>query len=50
MGKCKNKIELVMTGINAPADIMEMADYVTESVQVQQAYYSGATAGKGIEY
>ena len=24
---CKNKIELVMTGINAPTDIMEMADY-----------------------
>ena len=50
MGKCKNKIELVMTGINAPADIMEMADYVTEFVQVKHAYYSGARARKGIEY
>jgi len=48
--KCKNKIELVMTGINAPADIMEMADYVTEFVQVKHAYYSGARARKGIEY
>jgi cob(I)alamin adenosyltransferase len=48
--KCKNKIELVMTGINAPADIMAMADYATELVQVKHAYYSGAKARKGIEY
>ena len=47
---CKNKIELVMTGINAPAEIMAMADYVTELVQVKHAYYSGARARKGIEY
>jgi len=47
---CKNKIELVMTGINAPAEIMKMADYVTELVQVKHAYYSGARARKGIEY
>ena len=48
--ECKNKIELVMTGINAPAEILEMADYVTELVQVKHAYYSGARARKGIEY
>jgi cob(I)alamin adenosyltransferase len=48
--ECKHKIELVMTGINAPAEIMEMADYVTELVQVKHAYYSGARARKGIEY
>lgn len=47
---CKKKIELVMTGINAPADIMEMADYATELVQVKHAYYQGARARKGIEY
>jgi cob(I)alamin adenosyltransferase len=47
---CKNKIELVMTGINAPPDIIEMADYVTELVQVKHAYYKGARARKGIEY
>ena len=47
---CKNKTELVMTGINAPADIVEMADYVTELVQVKHAYYKGARARKGIEY
>ena len=50
INRCKNKIELVMTGINAPAEIMQMADYVTELVQVKHAYYNGARARKGIEY
>ena len=50
MKTCKNKVELVMTGITAPAEIMEMADYVTELVQVKHPYYSGARARKGIEY
>jgi cob(I)alamin adenosyltransferase len=47
---CKNRIELVMTGINAPPDIMGLADYATEMVQVKHAYYKGARARKGIEY
>lgn len=47
---CKKKIELVMTGINAPPDIIQMADYVTELVQIKHAYYQGARARKGIEY
>ena len=47
---CKHKVELVMTGINAPADIMNRADYVTELVQVKHPYYKGARARKGIEY
>lgn len=50
MQACKNKIELVMTGIIAPAEILKMADYVTELVQVKHAYYIGARARKGIEY
>ncbi len=48
--KCKNKVELVMTGINAPMDILDLADYVTEFVQIKHPYYSGARARKGIEY
>jgi cob(I)alamin adenosyltransferase len=48
--KCRGKVELVMTGINAPADIMKRADYVTELVQVKHPYYKGARARKGIEY
>jgi cob(I)alamin adenosyltransferase len=50
INKCKNQVELVMTGINAPAAIMDKADYVTEFVQVKHPYYSGARARKGIEY
>jgi len=48
--KCKGKIELVMTGINAPEEIMDSADYATELVQVKHPYYSGARAREGIEY
>jgi cob(I)alamin adenosyltransferase len=48
--KCKNNVELVMTGINAPIALMNKADYVTEMVQVKHPYYQGARARKGIEY
>jgi len=48
--KCKHIVELVMTGINAPAVIMDKADYVTEFVQIKHPYYRGARARKGIEY
>lgn len=48
--KCKGKIELVMTGRSAPEDILALADYATEYVQVKHPYYKGARARKGIEY
>ncbi|MGD9182330.1 MAG: cob(I)yrinic acid a,c-diamide adenosyltransferase, partial [Desulfobacterales bacterium] len=48
--RCRNKIELVMTGIDTSAEFSELADYVTEFVQVKHPYYSGARARKGIEY
>jgi cob(I)alamin adenosyltransferase len=48
--RCRNKIELVMTGIDAPEEFIKLADYVTEFVQVKHPYYSGARARKGIEY
>ena len=48
--KCKGKIELVMTGRSAPEDILALADYATEFVQVKHPYYTGAKARKGIEY
>ena len=50
MKTCRNRVELVMTGINAPAEIVESADYVTELVQDKHPYYSGTRARKGIEY
>ncbi len=48
--KCKGKIELVMTGANAPMRLIELADYVTEYKQIKHAYYAGAKARRGIEY
>ena len=48
--RCKNKVELVMTGRDAPPDLIEAADYVTEFVQKKHPYYKGARARKGIEY
>ena len=48
--KCKGNVELVMTGMSTPADLIESADYATEFVQIKHAYYTGAKARKGIEY
>ena len=48
--RCKGKIELVMTGANAPPSLIEMADYVTEYKQIKHPYYKGARARGGIEY
>jgi cob(I)alamin adenosyltransferase len=50
MGVCRGRTELVMTGANAPKDIIELADYVTEYRQIKHPYYSGAKARRGIEF
>ena len=50
MERCRNKAELIMTGIDAPEEFINVADYVTEFVQIKHPYYSGARARKGIEY
>jgi cob(I)alamin adenosyltransferase len=50
MKACKGKVELVMTGREAPPEFIETADYVTELKQIKHAYYKGARARKGIEY
>jgi cob(I)alamin adenosyltransferase len=50
MKRCKRKVELVLTGRYAPWEIMGMADYVTEFIQIKHAYYQGSKARKGIEY
>jgi len=50
MKACKGKVELVMTGREAPRKFIDLADYVTELAQVKHAYYRGARARKGIEY
>ena len=50
MERCRKKIELLMTGRDAPQELIDLADYVTEFVQVKHPYYSGVRARKGIEY
>ena len=50
MGRCRKKIELLMTGRDAPQELIDLADYVTEFVQVKHPYYCGARARRGIEY
>ncbi len=43
-------VELVLTGRNAPPEIMELADLVTEMKEVKHPYNKGFAARKGIEY
>lgn len=50
MDSCKERVELVMTGRNAPAEVIYGADYVTEFVQIKHPYYEGQRARRGIEY
>jgi cob(I)alamin adenosyltransferase len=44
------KVELVLTGRNAPSEIVQAADLVTEMVEVKHPYSKGFHARKGIEY
>jgi len=49
----KNKpdhVELVITGRYAPAEIIEIADLVTEMKEIKHYYQQGIEARKGIEY
>ena len=48
--KSRGKTELVMTGANAPLELIELADYVTDYKQVKHPYYAGAKARRGIEF
>ncbi len=50
IGLCKNRMDLVITGRNAPPEVIELADYVTQFVQIKHPYYEGYRARKGIEY
>lgn len=43
-------MELVLTGRNAPEDIVETADYVTEMRCVKHPYDAGISARMGIEF
>jgi cob(I)alamin adenosyltransferase len=43
-------LHLVLTGRNAPPEIMDMADLVTEMVEVKHPYNNGVPAQKGVEF
>ncbi len=44
------RVELVLTGRNAPPEIIEMADLVTEMKEIKHPYTQGLPPRKGIEY
>jgi cob(I)alamin adenosyltransferase len=49
----KNKpkhVELILTGRNAPAQVIEIADLVTEMKEIKHPYAQGVPKRKGIEY
>jgi cob(I)alamin adenosyltransferase len=43
-------VNIIVTGRDCPAEIVEIADTVTEMRKVKHAYDQGITAKKGIEY
>lgn len=43
------KLEVVMTGRNAPAELVEVSDYVSEINEIKHPFRKGIPARKGIE-
>jgi cob(I)alamin adenosyltransferase len=43
-------VELILTGRNAPARLIEVADLVTEMKEIKHPYMKGVQPRKGIEY
>lgn len=46
----KNKLEIVSTGRYAPAELIEIADLVSEVREIKHYYNNGVEAREGIEY
>ncbi len=44
------RLEVVLTGRDAPYELVRRADYVTEMLKIKHPYDSGTGARKGIEY
>ncbi len=44
------KVEVVLTGRNAPEELIDLADLVTEMKEVKHYYKKGIEARKGIEF
>ncbi len=52
LGFLKNKpdeLEVILTGRNAPQELLDFADYVTEMKEVKHPFNKGIPARKGIE-
>ena len=45
-----SSLEVVLTGRNAPVELMQSADYVTEMLKIKHPFDNGVQARKGIEY
>jgi len=43
-------LEVVLTGRDAPVELVRMADYVTEMLKIKHPYDSGLPARKGMEF
>ena len=48
--KNHGKVELVMTGRDAPKELMDAADYVNVVQRIKHPWQKGIVARKGIEY
>jgi cob(I)alamin adenosyltransferase len=44
------ELHIVLTGRNAPAELIEMADLVTEMREIKHPFSQGVNAQKGIEF
>ncbi|MBI5894358.1 MAG: cob(I)yrinic acid a,c-diamide adenosyltransferase [Deltaproteobacteria bacterium] len=45
-----DKLEVILTGRNAPVELVKIADYVTEMLKIKHPFNNGTKARKGIEY
>jgi len=45
-----SELHLILTGRNAPTELIELADLVTEMREIKHPYNCGVQAQKGIEY
>jgi len=50
ISKKPEHVELVLTGRNAPQEIIDRANLVTEMKEIKHPYQEGITSRKGIEY
>ncbi|MBC8388222.1 MAG: cob(I)yrinic acid a,c-diamide adenosyltransferase, partial [Actinobacteria bacterium] len=44
------KLSIILTGRNAPKELIDIADTVTEMKEIKHAFSSDIKAKKGIEY